>query len=81
MADVYGCSRLVNRSKTRAKRPVLLDDRRIKVALLASEICISNGSVHTIILEYLGMSKVFGRRVPRNLNMLDAQLRRELLKK
>ena len=55
----------------------VLNNRRIKVAELASECDISNGSVYTIIHEHLGMSKVFARWVPRNLNMQDRQQRVE----
>ena len=54
-----------------------LNNRRIKVAELASECGISNGSVYTIIHEHLGMSKVSARWVPRNLNMQDHQQRVE----
>ena len=55
----------------------VLNNRRIKVAELASECGISNGSVYTIIHEHLGMSKVSARWVPRNLNMQDCQQRVE----
>ena len=55
----------------------MLNNRRIKVAELASECGISNGSVYTIIHEHLGMSKVSARLVPRNLNMQDHQQRVE----
>ena len=48
---------------------LVLNNRRIKVAELASECGISNGSVYTIIHEHLGMSKVSARWVPRTLNM------------
>ena len=54
---------------------LVLNNRRIKVAELASECGISNGSVCTIIHEHLGMSKVSARWVPRNLNMQDRQQR------
>ena len=47
---------------------LVLNNRQIKVAELASECGISNGSVYTIIHEHLGMSKVSARWVPRNLN-------------
>ena len=50
---------------------LVLNNHRIKVAELASECSISNGSVYTIIHEQLGMSKVSARWVPRNLNMQD----------
>ena len=53
---------------------LVLNNRRIEVAELASECGISNGSVH----EHLGMSKVSARWVPRNLNMQDRQQRVEL---
>ena len=56
---------------------LVLNNRRIKVAELASECGISNGSVYTIIHEHLGMSKVSARWVPRNLNMQDHQQRVE----
>ena len=56
---------------------LVLNNRRIKVAELASEYGISNGSVYTIIHEHLGMSKVSARWVPRNLNMQDRQQREE----
>ena len=56
---------------------LVLNSRRIKVAELASECGISNGSVYTIIYEHLGMSKVSTRWVPRNLNMQDRQQRVE----
>ena len=56
---------------------LLLNNRRIKVAKLASKCDISNGSVYTIIHEHLGMSKVSARWVPRNLNMQDRQQRVE----
>ena len=56
---------------------LVLNNRRIKVAKLASECGISNGSVDTIIHEHLGMSKVSARWVPRNLNMQDRQQRVE----
>ena len=55
----------------------MLNNRQIKVAELASECGISNGSVYTIIHEHLGMSKVSTRWVPRNLNMQDRQQRVE----
>ena len=45
---------------------MILNDRRIKVAELASECGISNGNVYTIIEEQLGMLKVSVRCVPRN---------------
>ena len=60
----------------RVERPEL-NNRRIKVAELASECGISNGSVYTIIHEHLGMSNVSDRWVPRNLNMQDRQQRVE----
>ena len=50
---------------------LVLNNRGIKVAKLASECSISNGSVYTIIHEHLGMSKGSARWVPRNLNMQD----------
>ena len=56
---------------------LVLNNRRIKVAELASECGISNGSVYTIIHEHLGMSKVSARWVPTNLNMQDHQQRVE----
>ena len=56
---------------------LVLNNRRIKIAELASECGISNGSVYTIIHEHLGMSKVSARWVPRNLNMQDRQQRVE----
>ena len=56
---------------------LVLNNLRIKVAELASECGISNGSVYTIIHEHLGMSKVSARWVPRNLNMQDRQQRVE----
>ena len=56
---------------------LVLNNRRIKVAELASECGISNGSVYTIIHEHLDMSKVSSRWVPRNLNMQDHQQRVE----
>ena len=56
---------------------LVLNNSRIKVAELASECGISNGSVYTIIHEHLGMSKVSARWVPRNLNMQDGQQRVE----
>ena len=52
---------------------LVLNNRRIKVAELASECEISNGRVYTIIHEHLGMSKISARWVPRNLNMQDRQ--------
>ena len=58
------------------ERPVL-NNRRIKVAELASECGISNGNVYTLIHEHLGMSKVSARWVPRHLNMQDRQQRVE----
>ena len=42
---------------------LVLNNRRIKVAELASECGISNGSVYTIIHEHLSMSKVSARGV------------------
>ena len=54
----------------RVKR-LVLNNRQIKVAELASECGISNGSVYTIIHEHLDMSKISARWVPRNLNMQD----------
>ena len=50
---------------------LVLNDRRIKIAKLASVCDIS------IIHEHLGMSKVFATWVPRNLNMQDHQQRVE----
>ena len=55
----------------------MLNNRRIKVAELASECGISNGSVYTVIHKHLGMSKVSAMWVPRNLNMQDHQQRVE----
>ena len=56
---------------------LVLNNRRIKVAELALECGISNGSVYTIIHEHLGMSKISARWVPRNLNMQDLHERVE----
>ena len=56
---------------------LVLNNHRIKVAELASDCDISNGSVYTIIHEHLGMSKVSARWVPRNLNMQFCQQRVE----
>ena len=56
---------------------LVLNNRRIRVAKLASECGISNGSVYTIIHEHLDMSKVSARWVPRNLNMQDRPQRVE----
>ena len=56
---------------------LVLNNRRIKVAKLASECGITNESVYTIIHEHLGMSKTSARWVPRNLNMQDRQQRVE----
>ena len=56
---------------------LVLNNCQIKVAELASECGISNGSVYTIICEHLGMSKVSARWVPRNLNLQDRQQRVE----
>ena len=56
---------------------LVLNNRWIKVAKLASECGISNGRVYTIIHEYLGMSKVSARWVHRNLDMQDHQQRVE----
>ena len=56
---------------------LLLNNRRIKVAVLASECGISNGSVYTITHEHLGMSKVSARWVLRNLNIQNRQQRVE----
>ena len=56
---------------------LVLNNRRIKVAELASECGISNGSVYTIIYEQLGMTKESARWIPRNLNMQDRQQRVE----
>ena len=52
---------------------LVLNNRRIKIAELASECGISDGSVYTIIHEHLGMSKLSTR----NLNMQDCQQRVE----
>ena len=54
---------------------LVLTDRRINIAELASECGISNGNVYTIIHGSLGISKVSARWVPRNLNMQDRQKR------
>ena len=56
---------------------LVLNNRRIKIAELASEYGISNISVYTIIHEHLSMSKVSARWVPRNLSMQDRQQRVE----
>ena len=56
---------------------LVLNNRRIKVAELAYECGISNGSVYTIIHEHLGMSKVSARWASRNLNIQDHQQRVE----
>ena len=56
---------------------LVLNNRRIRVAKLASECGISNKSVYTIIHEHLGTSKVSPRWVPRNLNIQDRQRRVE----
>ena len=50
---------------------LVLNNHQIKVAELASECGISNGSVCTIIHEHLGMSKVSARWVPRNLKIVS----------
>ena len=70
-ADVIS-QEMINRVKR-----LVLNNCRIKVAEFASECGISNGSVYTIIHEHLGMSKVYARWVPRNLNMQDRQQRVE----
>ena len=52
---------------------LVLNNCRIKLAELASECGISNGSVYTIIHEHLVMSKVSARWVLRNGKMQDRQ--------
>ena len=54
---------------------LVLNNRRIKVAELASECGISGG--YTLIHKHLGMSMVSARWVPGNLNMQDRQQRVE----
>ena len=71
-ADVISQDEMIDRVEG-----LVLNKRRIKVAELASECGISNGSVYTIIHENLGMPKVSARWVPRNLNMQDRQQRVE----
>ena len=56
---------------------LVLHDREIKVAELASDCGISNGIVYTIFLDHLVMSKVSARWVPKTLNMQDRQQRVE----
>ena len=51
----------------------MLNDHRIKVAILASECGNSKGSIFTIIQEQLGMSKAYVRCVPGNRKMQDRQ--------
>lgn len=50
---------------------LIMNNRRIKVSEIASELNISYGSTFTIIHDILGMSKVSARWVPRNLSIQD----------
>ena len=68
---------VISQEKIEGVERLVLNNRRIKVAELASECGISNGGVYTIIHEHLGMSKVSARWVPRSLNMQDRQQRVE----
>ena len=74
-----GCpADVIRQEMTDRVERLVLNNRRIKVAELASECGISNGSVYTLIHEHLSMSKVSARWVSRNLNMQDRQQRVEL---
>ena len=68
---------VISQETTDRVERLVLNNRRLKVAELASECGISNGSVYTIIHEHLGLIKLSARWVPRNLNMQDRQQRVE----
>lgn len=55
----------VNEDNIQAVRELVEGDRRITVANIASEVGISVGSVHTIVSDTLGYSKVSAKWVPR----------------
>ena len=65
----------VSEDNIRAVREVILRDRRVKIDIIAEELGLSHGSVHSIIHEKLGMNKVAARWVPRMLNAFDRDTR------
>lgn len=56
-------------------RDLVLEDRRISVSTIEHALCISHGSVITILHDKLHMSKVSARWVPRMLTPFQKQIR------
>lgn len=68
-------STAVNPDLIETVEKLIKEDRRIKVAQVATLTGVSIGSIETIIHEHLKMSKVSARWVPRNLSDTDRQKR------
>jgi len=56
---------------------MILENRRVKVEEIATEVGVSHGSVSAIIHDHLAMTKVSARWVPRNLTPHDRLQRRQ----
>lgn len=59
-------------------RVLVMEDRRITVRELATEVGISIGSVHSILTEHLAMRRVAAKFVPKNLTDEQKELRLEV---
>jgi histone-lysine N-methyltransferase SETMAR len=62
---------------TKAKE-LVLENRRLSVKELASALGISAMSAHAILTEHLGMKRIEARLVPRTLNFLQKERRKDV---
>jgi histone-lysine N-methyltransferase SETMAR len=67
----------ITQENNRKVEEFILEDRRIKIDVIAESLQISRERVWTIIHDHLGMSKVSARWVPKMLSPFDKQRRVE----
>lgn len=59
-------------------KKLVLENRRVTEREIAAELEISNGSVHSILHDVLGMRRVAARLVPKMLNFLQKEHRKSI---
>ncbi|XP_037930790.1 protein GVQW3-like [Teleopsis dalmanni] len=59
-------------------KKIVLDDRRMTEREIARDLNISNGSVHHILHDILGMRGVVAQLVPKHLNFLQKEYRKNV---
>ncbi|XP_037929990.1 protein GVQW3-like, partial [Teleopsis dalmanni] len=59
-------------------KKIVLEDHRMTEREIARDLNISNGSIHNILHDILGMRRIAARLVPKHLNFLQKEYRMHL---